>query len=104
MPHALMMADTSKHGNSGRVEIDSSVTDSLHSVHGVVYVIFYRRIRIPRIFGNFGTCTDSVYQLGSPFPHKREPGFKANIRTQFADSSYMTLIGVHKMHGRVHPN
>ena len=37
--------------------------DSLRSVHGVIYVIFYRRIQIPRISGNFGACADSVYQL-----------------------------------------
>ena len=36
--------------------------DSLRSVYGEVYVIFYGKIRIPRISGNFGTCTDSVYQ------------------------------------------
>ena len=45
--------------NGGRVEINSSVTDSLRSVHGVIYVIFYGRIRIPRISG---ACADSVYQ------------------------------------------
>ena len=62
--------------NSRQVEINSSVTDSLYSVHGVVYVIlnFYRRIQILRIPG---TCADSVYQaLFSP--HEREPGFQAS--------------------------
>ena len=62
--------------NSGRVEINSSATDSLRSVHGVVYVILYGRIRIPRISGNFGTCADSVYQALLS-AHEREPGFKA---------------------------
>ena len=65
-----MMADTSKRG---RGEINSIVTDSLRSVHGVVYVIFYGRIRIPRISGNFGACADSVYQALL----SREPGFEA---------------------------
>ena len=63
--------------NSGRVEINSSVTDSLRSVHGVIYVIFYGRIRIPRISGNFGACADSVYQALLS-AHEREPGFEAS--------------------------
>ena len=65
--------------NSSRVEINSSVTDSLRSVHGVVYVIFYGRIRIPRIFGNFGACADSVYQALLS-AHEREPGFEASLQ------------------------
>ena len=64
--------------NSGRVEINSSVTDSLRSVHGVIYVIFYGRIRIPRISGNFGACADSVHQALLS-AHEREPGFEASI-------------------------
>ena len=36
--------------------------DSLHSRHGVIYVIFYGNIQIPRISGNFDACADSVYQ------------------------------------------
>ena len=63
--------------NSSRVEINSSVTDSLRSVHGVVYVIVYGRIRIPRIAGNFGACADSVYQALLS-AHEREPGFEAS--------------------------
>ena len=63
--------------NSGTVEINSSVTDSLLSVHGVIYLIFYGRIRIPRISRNFGTCADSVYQALLS-PHEREPGFEAS--------------------------
>ena len=39
-------------------------------------MIFYRRIRIPRISGNFGACADSVYQALLS-PHEREPGFEA---------------------------
>ena len=62
--------------NSGRVEKHSIVTDRLCSVHRVVYVIFYRRIRIPRISGNSGACADSVYQALLS-PHEREPGFEA---------------------------
>ena len=62
--------------NSSRVEINSSVTDILRSVHGIVYVIFYGRIRIPRISGNFGACADSVYQALLS-AHEREPGFEA---------------------------
>ena len=65
--------------NSGRVEINSSVTDSLRSVHGVIYVIFYGRIRIPRISGNFGACADSVYQALLS-AHEREPGFEATLQ------------------------
>ena len=63
--------------NSSRVEINSSVTDSLRSVHGIVYMIFYGRIRIPGISGNFGACADSVYQALLS-AHEREPGFEAN--------------------------
>ena len=62
--------------NSGRVEINSSVTDSLRSVHGVVHVIVYGRIQIPRMSGNFGACADSVYQALLS-THEREPGFEA---------------------------
>ena len=65
--------------NSGGVEIHSSVTDSLRSAHGVVYTIFYGRIRIPRIYGNFGACADSVYQALLS-PHEREPGFEATAK------------------------
>ena len=36
--------------------------DSLRSRHGVIYVIFYGNIQIPRISGNFDACADSVYQ------------------------------------------
>ena len=64
--------------NSGQVEINSSVMDSLRSVHGVVYMIFYGRIRIPRISGNFGACADSVYQALLS-PNERKPGFDATI-------------------------
>ena len=71
-----MMADTKKCANSGRVEINSSVTDSLHSVHGVIYVIFCGRIRIPRISGNFGACADSAYQAVLS-ADERDPGFEA---------------------------
>ena len=72
------MADTSKCGKQRyRVEISSSVTDSLRSVHGVIYVKFYGRIRIPRISWNFIVCADSVYQA-LPSPHEREPGFEAS--------------------------
>ena len=60
--------------DSGRVEINSSITDSLRSVHRVVYIIFYGRIQSPRISGNFGACADSVYQTLL----SREPGFEAN--------------------------
>ena len=64
--------------NRVRVEIDSSVTDSLRSVHRVVYMIFYGRIRIPRISGNFGACAECVYQaLLSAY--EREPGFEARL-------------------------
>ena len=78
--------------NSSRVEINSSVTDSLRSVHGVVYVIFYGRIRIPRISGNFGACADSMYQaLHSA--HEREPGFEARENTDnTVDYRYMYTI------------
>ena len=62
--------------NSGRVELNSSVTDSLCSVHGIIYAIFYGRIRIPRISGNFSACADSVYQALLS-AHEREPGFEA---------------------------
>ena len=65
--------------NSGRVETDNSAMDSLCSIHGVVYVIFYGRIRISRISGNFGTCADSVYQVVLS-PHEREPGFEAKAQ------------------------
>ena len=64
--------------NSDRIEINNSVTDSLRSVHGVMYVIFYGRIRIPRISGNFGACADSVYQALLS-AHEREPGFEAKL-------------------------
>ena len=77
--------------NSGGVEIHSSVTDSLRSVHGVVYMIFYGRIRIPRSSGNFGACTDSVYQALLS-PHEREPGFEA--RSPFALRGYFVQITV----------
>ena len=33
-------------------------------------MIFYRRIRIPRISGNFRTCADSMHQ--ALFPPKKE--------------------------------
>ena len=36
--------DTECSPDSSRVEINSSVTDSLLSVHGEVYVIFYGRL------------------------------------------------------------
>ena len=62
--------------NSGRVELNSSVMDSLRSVHGIINVIFYGRIRIPRISRNYGACADSVYQA-LPSAHEREPGFEA---------------------------
>ena len=65
--------------NSSKVETDSSVTDSLRSIYGVVYVIFYRRIRVSKISGSFGTCADSMYQALLS-PHKREPGFKAKTQ------------------------
>ena len=65
--------------NSSRVEIDSSVTDSIRSVHRVVYIIFYGRIQIS---GNFGACTHSVYQALFSL-HKREhaTGFEATFAT-----------------------
>ena len=41
--------------------------DSLHCKYGVVYTLFYGRIRIPRNLGNIDACADSVYQaLFSP--------------------------------------
>ena len=40
-------------------------------------MICYGRIQIPRISGNFGACTDSVFQALLS-PHEREPGFKAS--------------------------
>ena len=43
--------------------------DSLRSKHGVIYVIFYGNIQIPRISGNFDACADSVYQ--ALFPRKK---------------------------------
>ena len=64
--------------NSGRVETNSSVTDSLRSVHGVIYVIFFGRIQITRISGNFGACADSVYQVLLS-AHEREPGFEVSL-------------------------
>ena len=70
--------------NRVRVEIDNSVTDSLRSVHGVVYMIFYGRIRILRISENFGACADSVYQaLLSAY--EREPGFEAKQKRHHRD-------------------
>ena len=69
--------------NSGRVEINSSVTGILRLVHGVIYVIFYGRIRIPRISGNFGACADSVYQALLS-AHEREPGFKARFKAKLS--------------------
>ena len=73
--------------NSGRV-------DSLRSVHGVVHVIFYERIQIPRISGNFGACADSVHQTllptpPPPPPHEREPGFEASQTDDTFLSDYM---------------
>ena len=59
--------------NSGRVEINSSVMDSLRSVHGVIYMIFYGRIRIPRISGNFGACADMCTRFSFP-PTKESLG------------------------------
>ena len=41
-------------------------------------MIFYGRIRIPRISGNFGACADSVYQALLS-AHEREPGFEATL-------------------------
>ena len=38
--------------------------DSLRSTDGTIYMIFYGRIQIPRISGNFGR----QWVPGSPFP------------------------------------
>ena len=37
-------------------------TGSLRRKYGVVYTLFYGRIRIPRNAGNIDACADSVYQ------------------------------------------
>ena len=56
--------------------------DSLRSIHGIVYVIFYgSMIKYLNFqdFWEFGTCTDSVYQALLS-PHEREPGFEAKTQ------------------------
>ena len=84
--------------NSGRIEIGSSIMDSLRPVHGVVYVIFYGRIRIPRISGNFSACVDSVYQALLS-PHEGEPGFEAScVHEQLAHG--LPAVGVVDRHGQ----
>ena len=86
--------------NSGRVEINSSVTDSLRSVHGEIYVIFYGRIRIPGISGNFGACANSVYQALLS-AHEREPGFEASkANDQSGLDSFKLLQSTTASHGR----
>ena len=37
--------------------------DSLRCKYGVVYTLFYGRIRIPRNLGNIDACADSVYPV-----------------------------------------
>ena len=53
-------------------------------------MIFYERIRIPRISGNFGTCADSVYQALF-FTHEREPGFEATCAGATNAKSAVTM-------------
>ena len=82
------MADVA---NIGRIEIDSSVTDSLRSVHGVVYVIIHGRIRIPRISGNFCACAETVCTRLSFPPTKESLGSRImHITAEKSTSSDIT--------------
>ena len=53
--------------------------DSLRCKYGVVYTLFYGRIRIPRNLGNIDACADSVYQaLFSP-PTRESLGTRLDL-------------------------
>ena len=60
----------------------------------VIYVIFYRRIRISRISGNFGACTDGVYQ-SLLSDHEREPGFEAKLLLYFDSIVAAMIVATH---------
>ena len=69
--HIYISTGYARVSNPSILSIIYGVTDSLRSLHGVIYVIFYGRI--PRISGNFGACADSVYQALLP-PTKESLG------------------------------
>ena len=84
--------------NSGRVEINSSVTDSLCSVHGIIYVILYGRIRIPRISGILAHAETVCTRLSFP-PTKESLGSRLVCIDTSSTCSSLVILDSHHLEG-----